>query len=352
MNLVYRSFIKNFLKNEKKFVLNAAKDFFDELGWYLIFEKTCLDKGEEALYVFIYEGEDIVGFCPLKLTRVKLLGLSFPAITSLTNFYSCRYRFIGDLTTIDLNALFSRLFQDYPKVQAIQIDTLEDRDPLLVTSFEGALVEVYDFFGTWFLKASGFSAQEYEHILSPKIQNTIKRQGSKFEKQCPEHHFKIMSEKKDIKEAICEYEAVYSNSWQKEETYPDFMPALIESALNEKTGVVGVLAVKERPIAVQFWICYAGRVTIYKLSYDRDYKAYSPGTLLTLHMMHYFLAQKDVAEIDFGRGDDPYKREWLPERRQIKGIRVVKNYTLLYSVSFLLQMIKKMKQKLLAMLHI
>ncbi len=45
----------------------------------------------------------------------------------------------------------------------------------------------------------------------------------------------------------------------------------------------------------------------------------SPGTVLTAWMVRALLAE-GVTQLDFGRGDDPYKRLWADARRQRKGL--------------------------------
>ena len=74
--------------------------------------------------------------------------------------------------------------------------------------------------------------------------------------------------------------------------------------------------VDDEPVAAQLWIVWNRRATIFKLSYAEQFARFSPGSILTRHMMRHAFSRADLAEIDFGCGDDPYKQEWLPERRQ------------------------------------
>ena len=73
-------------------------------------------------------------------------------------------------------------------------------------------------------------------------------------------------------------------------------------------------------MAVQFWIVEAGQATVLKLAHDEAAKADSPGTVLTALMLQHLLDQEHVGQIDFGRGDDAYKRLWASQRRQRIGV--------------------------------
>jgi CelD/BcsL family acetyltransferase involved in cellulose biosynthesis len=70
-----------------------------------------------------------------------------------------------------------------------------------------------------------------------------------------------------------------------------------------------------RPLAVQYWIVWRGLATVHKLAHAEAARALSPGTLLTALAIRDLLAE-GVAVLDFGRGDDEYKRLWAGARRQ------------------------------------
>ena len=106
------------------------------------------------------------------------------------------------------------------------------------------------------------------------------------------------------------------NSWKEPEPYPNFIPSLIAAGFDAGAVRIGVLMVDDEPVAAQLWIVWNRRATIFKLSYAEQFARFSPGSILTRHMMRDAFNRGGLDEIDFGCGDDPYKQEWLPERRQ------------------------------------
>ena len=120
--------------------------------------------------------------------------------------------------------------------------------------------------------------------------------------------------------AIAAYESVYTRSWQPAEPFPGYMPGLIRDGLAAGEAQVWVLTAGDQPVAAQVWVRRHNRATIFKLAYDQDWAKHSAGTVLTMAAMRQALSDPSIEEIDFGWGDDPYKQEWLPLRRQRYGI--------------------------------
>ena len=79
---------------------------------------------------------------------------------------------------------------------------------------------------------------------------------------------------------------------------------------------LAILYVEEQPIAAQIWFVHQGKASIFRLSYAREWRPYSPGTILTAYLMEYVIDTDKVTEIDFLTGNDAYKQDWMSERRE------------------------------------
>ena len=116
------------------------------------------------------------------------------------------------------------------------------------------------------------------------------------------------------------YEKIYAASWKIPEPYPDFVSGLCRICAEGGWLRLGVVYVDDQPAAAQIWIVSAGIAAIYKLAYDERFAKLSPGTLLTAKLMEYVIDVDQVREIDYLTGDDAYKKDWMSNRRERRGI--------------------------------
>ena len=113
---------------------------------------------------------------------------------------------------------------------------------------------------------------------------------------------------------------MYGRSWKETEPFPSFNVALMRAMAAGGGLRLGVWSIAAQPVAVQFWVVDRGCAVVLKLAHDEAFKVHSPGTVLTALMLRHLLEQEQVAQIDFGRGDDAYKQGWAKQRRQRVGL--------------------------------
>lgn len=127
-----------------------------------------------------------------------------------------------------------------------------------------------------------------------------------------------------LEAAIAAFEAVRRRSWKPAEPFPGFDAALMRAAAAEGVLRLGILRRRAdgAPIAAQYWILDQGgrRALLPKLFHDDAARAESPGTVLTALMIRHILTEGDIRMLDFGRGDDDYKRMWVGCRLQRIGV--------------------------------
>jgi CelD/BcsL family acetyltransferase involved in cellulose biosynthesis len=97
---------------------------------------------------------------------------------------------------------------------------------------------------------------------------------------------------------------------------PTFHPDLMQVAAASGRLRLGFLYLEERPIATQFWLYARPRGYVLKTAYDEEFRAYSPGTLLTWWMIERLITTEQMTCFDYLKGDDSYKKYWTNRRRE------------------------------------
>ncbi len=107
------------------------------------------------------------------------------------------------------------------------------------------------------------------------------------------------------------YEQIYAASWKPEEGHPALLRAFAEAEGAGGRLRMGIARIEGVPVAAQYWTVEDGTAFIHKLAHVEDSLKASPGTLLSAALFRHVIAVDGVKRIDFGTGNDAYKRDWM-----------------------------------------
>lgn len=301
----------------------AREDFFQSLPWF----RTLASHGFAPGGAFRVSVSGKAGARGGLVTEaLRGSALAPRTLRGLTNFYSCRFApLLEDPARVEaIGHLVAALTAERPAWDVINLDSLDHDGPVfaaLTDAFarHGWPVQRYFHFGNWYEDTTGMTAADYFAARPGNLRSTLKRQGTKLQKTA-NAAFQIFRAPGETEEAIRLYEQVYAQSWKLSEPFPSFAAALIRTTADLGCLRLGILTMDQEPVAAQIWIVWHGKATIFKLAHDQRHTALSPGSLLTRHVMEHVLGEGGINEVDFGRGDDPYKQLWLPKRRERWGI--------------------------------
>jgi len=188
----------------------------------------------------------------------------------------------------------------------------------------------------WIHRLQGQSYEEYMAARPAQLRNTISRKKRKLER---EHGFEIrLFIGDEVLQHMPDYYQVYNASWKQNEiTNAGFQDCFIDNFSQTGSSGTGwsrlaILYIKEQPVAAQLWFVHHGKASIFRLAYDKAWRPYSPGSILTSFLMEYVIDTDKVEEIDFLTGNDAYKQDWMSERRErfllscVKKVKPVSNY--------------------------
>lgn len=116
------------------------------------------------------------------------------------------------------------------------------------------------------------------------------------------------------------YEDIYAESWKPEEGSPAFLRAFAEAEGAAGRLRLGLARAAGGPepgpaIAAQMWTVEGGTAFIHKLAHREAARPLSPGSVLSAALFRQVIDKDRVTLVDFGTGNDPYKRDWMEEVR-------------------------------------
>lgn len=221
-------------------------------------------------------------------------------------WYSLRVGVIGDAS------LAPALGQALRRSGLAQLSLSPVADPLIVEPLAkaGWSTSAAPATGNWVAHTAGLRFEDYWARRPGKLRSTAQRKAKAA-------GLDIMIHDRFCPAAWADYEAVYRASWKPAEGSFRFLRALAEQEGAAGALRLGIARRHGRPVAVQLWTVEGGEATIHKLAYAEDVKALSPGTILGMAMFRHAIDEDRVRLIDYGTGDDGYKRDWMDERRQL-----------------------------------
>jgi hypothetical protein len=293
----------------------GEKSFFNLPGWYALVSRHGLPPrrrpylivDNEATTAFVFQMEE-----------------DNSDLISCTNPYTCEHDAIAGRSPDPgvIQRLIAEIARSGPRRARIQLAGLSPTGE----AFEAILAGLrgryrtrpFRGWGTCCENVDGKSFKDYLAARSSALTNTWRRKSAALSKT--DASFCVHDKAQPLEPFIAAYRQAEQQSWKQDEPFPQFIPELIRFAESIGALRIGMLSIGGETAAVQFWIVWRREALIFKLVHAEKFASFSPGTLLTMHMLEHIFAHDAPAQINFGRGDDAYKKLWVSERTERWGI--------------------------------
>jgi hypothetical protein len=301
------------------FASAGRSTFYASEPWFRTVTAAAIPAGAAARFVVVGPPRAPAAIFPL------LLGAD-GGVSGLTTPYTCLYQPVvdpaaGPAALAKIGRAFARALRRWPHARLDALDPdWPGLAPLLAGCAAGGFVSSrFNHFGNWFEPVAGLGYQEYMASRPGDLRETVRRKSRRAGRDA-RLRFVMIDGSSGLDSGIAAFEEVYRRSWKDPEPYPYFNAELMRAAAGTGALRLGLLFHAERAVAAQYWLVHASVASVLKLAHAEEDRALSPGTLLTAWMIERLLEQGGVVELDFGRGDDPYKRQWASGRRQRIGV--------------------------------
>ena len=289
---------------------SAQPSLFDRLDWFRLLGRHCPPPGKPLAVRARAGGRQAWLF----------LAVRHPLAEGYANFYSLRFGAIGSQDEDLLTAIAAALRDG--GLAEVDLAPLEDPEPL-VRAFRNAgwVPLVTPFAVNWRVDTAGLDFESYWAKRPGQLRNTAKRRAKAAS-------LDVMIHDRFDEAAWAAYEEVYRASWKPDEGSFPFLRALAEQEGAAGTLRLGIARRDGTPVAAQLWLVDKDEAMIHKLAYAEAAKELSPGTILSMAMFRHALDRDHVRRIDYGNGDEPYKADWMEERRTLWQLRAFNPRTL------------------------
>jgi hypothetical protein len=273
--------------------LDRTPSPFDRLGWFRLIAAHCPPPGRPL----IARARD--GSRSAWLFLAERGGKA----EAWRCWYSLRFGLVGDPAGAEPIARTLR-----KRLSRLEIAPLQGpRDLAAAFRRAGWIVFLSHATVSWRADTAGQDFAAYWAARPGQLRNTAQRKAKAAGLEIELHrHFDAA--------AWAAYEEVYAASWKPEEGSPAFLRSLAEQEGEAGRLRLGIARKDGRPLAAQLWTVDGGTAWIHKLAYREESRSLSPGTVLSMAMFRAALDEDRVERIDYGTGDDGYKRDWMDER--------------------------------------
>lgn len=295
----------------------GARSPFFTPAWYRNFEReVARHEGELGWYTLANRQGQLYGVWPLVRTRERKRTLLRAMGNYYTPYASLPFRYDSPGAATVFAAAIRWLLRGTDK---LEVGPVAPDDPLMTQLDVGGRFCAASEPATvnWFQPIAALD--DYFASLPGALRATIARK----QRQLASGHtlaVRIHDTDVGLEQALSDYFAIYAASWKKPEPYPEFIRGLARTAAAEGWLRLGILAIDGQPAAAHLWLVRDGTAHIYKLAYDQQLARYSPGSLLTWHMMRHVVEHDGVRRFDYLTGDDAYKRDWMRSARPLHAV--------------------------------
>jgi hypothetical protein len=282
---------------------------------------TALDDDQAMVLACVVAGNKVMAILPL----MKSAGNTW---LSLKHRYTTHYSLL--LADNDQQQVLACLVQGLNQLplNALLLEPIADNDHRIdgmqqIMETAGFSCERLFRLYNWIYRVQGQSFEDYMAARPAKLRNTISRKKRKLDR---EHGYEIrLFSGDEVPQAMSNYYAVYSASWKANEQYVDFLDGIVAGFSRPGWSRLAILCVNGQPIAAQLWFVLHDKASIFRLAYDKAWRQYSPGSILTSFLMEYVIDIDEVKEIDFLTGNDAYKQDWMSDCRERFALSCVKS---------------------------
>jgi hypothetical protein len=272
---------------------------FDRLDWWRLLAEHC---GLKPCIAIARDGAS---------TAVLALAGEDRHLTQLSNWYTFRFR---PILSDGAEALLVPLARDLARnTRRITLSGLPTADAdSLAQAFRQAGWQVRRTQSdvNHVLPLEGRDYETYLASRPGKLRTTLKRKSSKVVTRVLTHF---------DAEVWAQYESIYAESWKPEEGSPAFLRAFAQAEGTAGRLRLAVAYAADDPqgpaLAAQMWTVEGGTAFIHKLAHRESAKPLSPGSVLSAALFRHVIDVDRITLVDFGTGDDPYKRDWMEQVR-------------------------------------
>lgn len=269
---------------------------FARLDWFALLQA----RGAPALFAV---ASDPSG------TLVLPLSPTASTLKNLTNWYAFSWQPLAT-PHADTPALLRALAQDLKARAAhIEITKLPEgsaREMQAAFAGTGWITMLDPCDSNHVLRVAGRSYADYLGARPGPLRTTLKRKSGKVEVEI------FANFQPDTWES---YQQVYQQSWKPGEGDPALLRAFAEAEGAAGRLRLGLARHEGQVVAAQFWTVENDTAWIHKLAHLESARQLSAGTVLSAALFRRVIDEDRVALVDFGTGNDSYKRDWMEQVR-------------------------------------